>query len=249
MYLENDLPALLLFGEMFNVHETLDTVIMNVFQRGEDIEKLFIWLNEYGIRNNVFIPICIDAINETQNNSYWNNNLPILIARVEPYTNIKIVVSCRDIYLDEYLDKEKTHNMLQITHNGFSNMEVNALRSFCEFHGVNISYDTICTPKFMNPLFLKMLCEIANSRDDKTVVAEDIETLMEAFFEIKNKIITKQYSDYFSVRDNIVRLTLNAVTQYMADNDQYSISWKDLRSSVLKILEEFGAKDKTLLFY
>lgn len=245
IYLENSLPAILLFGEIFNMNETPDTVIMNMFRRGEDIEKLFVWLNEYGNKNNVFIPICIDAINETKNNAYWNNNLPLLLARVEPYTNIKIIVSCRDIYLDEYLDEEKIHNMLQISHNGFSNMEVDALSSFCGFYGVNINYDTTCIPEFMNPLFLKMLCEIANSKEDKTVIVEDIQVLMDDFFEIKNKIIAKQYSDYFSVRDNVVRLALDNITQYMADNDQYNITWKDLRSSVSKVLKEFGAEDKT----
>lgn len=39
---------------------------MNTYRKEEDVEKLFTWLNEYGNKNNIFIPICIDAINETK---------------------------------------------------------------------------------------------------------------------------------------------------------------------------------------
>lgn len=183
-----------------------------------------------------------------RNNMYWNNNLPLLIAKAESYENIKIIVSCRSIYLEEYLDEDKIQNMLQIPHNGFSDMEVEALSSFSEFYGVNINYETTCIPEFMNPLFLKMLCEIAKSKEDKTVIVEDIQTLMDTFFDIKNKIITMQYPDYFSVRDNVVFLALDIITQYMSDNDQYSIIWKDLRRIVSVVLDEFGAKEKAAGF-
>ncbi|WP_415281503.1 NACHT domain-containing protein [Clostridium perfringens] len=247
-YLERELPAILLLGEMFNVNETPDSVIMNVFRKGEDIENLFSWLNEYGNKNNLYIPICIDAINETQDNMYWNNNLPLLLAKLENFHNIKIIISCRSIYLEEYLDDDKMKNILQIQHNGFDQIEVDALSDFCKFYGVTINYNTTCIPEFMNPLFLKMLCEISKSKEDKMVVLEDIQTLMDEFFNIKNKIISKKYMDYFSVRDNVVILVLNSITEYMADNDIYNISWKDLRIIVSDVLDEFCIKEKTAGF-
>lgn len=35
-----------------------------------------------------------------------------------------------------------------------------------------------------------------------------------------------------SVKDKVVSLVLDDVTQYMSDNDQYSISWFELRTIV-----------------
>lgn len=113
---------------------------------------------------------------------------------------------------------------------------------------MNITYDTTCVPEFMNPLFLKMLCEIAIEKEDKTVVVEDIQTLMEEFFDVKNKIISKYYLEYFSVKDKVVSLALNAITQYMADNDRYSMSWYELRIIIAKVLDGFGIKEKTAGF-
>ena len=136
-FLEKDIPAVLLLGEMFKGRDSVDAVIMNWFQKEETIESFFEWLNEYGNQNNVYVPVCIDAINEVDDTSYWNSNLPLIIAKAEEYSNIKIIVSCRSIYLEEYLDEEKLSGMLQLPHNGFDEMEVEALGSFCEYYGVN----------------------------------------------------------------------------------------------------------------
>ena len=247
-YIDKGIPAVLLLGDMFKGKDTVDNVIINWFQKGETIENFFAWLNEYGKQNNVYVPICIDAINEVDDTSYWNSNLPLIIAKAEAYSNIKIIVSCRSIYLEEYLDEEKIGEMLQISHNGFDEMEVEVLGSFCEYYGVNINYDTIYIPEFMNPLFLKMLCEIAIGKEDKTVVVEDIQTLMEEFFDIKNKIISKNYLEYFSVKDKIVSLALSAVTQFMAKNDRYSMTWFELRTVISEVLDKFGIKEKVAGF-
>mgnify|MGYP004523130825 CR=1 FL=1 len=247
-FVDKGIPAVLLLGDMFKGKDTADNVIINWFQKGETIENFFAWLNEYGNQNNVYVPICIDAINEVDDTSYWNSNLPLIIAKAKAYSNIKIIVSCRSIYLEEYLDEEKIREMLQVPHSGFNEMEVEALGSFCKYYGVNINYDTTYIPEFMNPLFLKMLCEIAIEKEDKTVVVEDIQTLMEEFFDVKNKIISKNYSEYFSVKDKVVSLALKAVTQFMSDNDRYSMNWFELRTVIAKVLDEFGIKEKTAGF-
>lgn len=244
-FIEKNIPAVLLLGDMFCGKTTADTVIMNWFQKGDTIDHFFEWLNEYGNQNNIYVPVCIDAINETNDISYWNINLPLLIAKAEEFSNVKIIVSCRSIYLEEYLEEEKISGMLHLSHSGFDEVEIDALGSFCEYYGVNINYDTICTPGFMNPLFLKMLCEIAREKKDKTVVVEDIQALMEEFFDMKNKTISRHYFESFSVKDKVVQLALSTVAQHMVGKDQYSISWSNLKTIIADILEKFGIKEKT----
>lgn len=247
-YIENELPAILLYGDMFNENRNYEAIFENVYSLQENIDKIFAWFDEYGARNNLYIPICIDAINETTDTNYWNRTLPLLFAKLKKYSNLKIIISCRTIYLEEYLDSDKTDNMYSIVHKGFEELEEEALSRFCDFYGVTINYDTTNIPEFMNPLFLKMLCEIAQNRDNKTVVVEDIQALMNEFFNQKNKIITAQYAEYFSVRDNVVNLILEDVTEYMSENDYYSISWNELRYIVSQRLEKFGVKEKTAGF-
>ncbi|WP_288794424.1 hypothetical protein [Megamonas funiformis] len=244
-YLKQGLPAVLLLGEFFKEDTTADSIIMNWYHKEEKLENFFSWLNEIGEQNNIYIPICIDAINEVNDKKYWNINLPLLLTKVKKYNNIKMIFSCRSIYLEEYLERDKISNLLQLEHCGFGEIEVEALSSFCEYYGVNINYNTIYVPEFMNPLFLKMLCEIAKEKKDKTVIVDDIKNLMKDFFTMKNKIISRHYEDYFSIRDNIVSLVLKEITDYMAETEDYSISWTDLRSCVSKILDRFGIKEKT----
>ena len=60
---------------------------------------------------------------------------------------------------------------------------------------------------------------------------------MGEFFDVKNKIISKYYAEYFSVKDKVVSLALSAVTQYMAEHDRYSMTWFELRTVIAKVLK------------
>lgn len=242
--LNQNLPAVLILGELFMDSKTADEIIMNWYKKDLDFDVFLEWLNEVGEQNNVYIPVCIDAINEAKDEEYWNINIPLLLAKVEKYKNIKVIFSCRSIYAKEYLDDDKLNNLLQIDHNGFDKVEEEALDSFCKYYGVKIDYETVGIPEFMNPLFLKMLCEIAKERNNKTVIVNDIENLMNDFFKVKNKIISRAYADDFSVRDNIVQKVLINIINYMIKKEQYIISWIDLKKCVADTLEKFEVSKK-----
>ena len=66
--------------------------------------------------------------------------------------------------------------------------------------------------------------------------------------DVKNKIISKYYAEYFSVKDKVVSLALSAVTQYMAEHDRYSMTWFELRTVIAMVLAEFGIQEKTAGF-
>lgn len=242
-FISKDIPAVILLGEMFKSQQSADNVILKRFNFNGTIEDFFTILNEYGIQNNVYVPICIDAINEVNDSSYWNINLPLLTAKLETFSNIKIIISCRTLYLKEYLENEKIEKYLKLQHDGFSEMESEALREFCVYYGVNINYNSVFVPEFMNPLFLKMLCEIAKEKDDKTIVVEDIHKLMNDFFDLKNKAITNKYPEYFSIRDNVVPKILISVAKLMADNKRYYILWNELKDLVKQRLAEMDIKE------
>ena len=84
-YCKRMLPAGLLLGDMFGRNTAADDVIMNWEHPGGKIEQYFAWLDTYGEESDVYIPICIDAVNETEDTDYWNRNLPLLQAKMGKY--------------------------------------------------------------------------------------------------------------------------------------------------------------------
>lgn len=69
-------------------------------------EEFLSFFDELAEEKQCYVPICVDALNETTKNDYWNSQLLSLIAAVENYRNIKLIVSCRSIYLQEVLDED-----------------------------------------------------------------------------------------------------------------------------------------------
>lgn len=243
-YCSEKIPSVLMFGDMFPKNVAADEVILNQMQPGCGIDEYFEWLNAYSEENDWYLPICIDAINETDDPEYWNRNLPLLCSKIQKYPGLKLILSCRSLYLREYLEEEKFRGILQLTHKGFEKQEEEALAGFCEYYGVTINYETVFVPEFMNPLFLKMLCEIAQDKKDKTVVVNDIGNLMEEFFALKNKRISRKYSDYFSVRDEVVQKILSSVMNEMMEQERYTISWTKFRECVTDVLKDFEMQGK-----
>lgn len=100
--LENGRPALLMTGDMFSDFYDIDDTIKRQYSNACN-ENILEYLDEFGKQNGVFIPICIDAINETEDVRYWNSKLPLYLSMLKQYENLKLIISCRSIYEKEWL--------------------------------------------------------------------------------------------------------------------------------------------------
>lgn len=241
----NQIPAFLFFGEQFGMNNVSEEILKRLGLDQISFDEFLTFLDQEAERKQCYIPICIDALNETRKNDYWNSQLLSLIAMVENCTNIKLIVSCRSIYLKEVLDEDKVSHMAIVEHKGFEHVEIEAMRQFGEYYGIRLNLDYLMHQEYRNPLYLKMLCEVAKEQGNLYVEAEDLMKVMKDFFEIKDKKISQDIC--ISVREHLVRQILDMVTNHMLKQRVNYIPWKELREIVKTQLSGYNCEGQTQL--
>ena len=102
--------------------------------------------------------ILIDAINEGTGRLIWPSHLATFLEHLERSPWIGVVLSVRSSY-EEIVVPEETRNRAVInTHQGFTDHEYDAMRTFFVHYGLELPSTPILTPEFRNPLFLKTIC-------------------------------------------------------------------------------------------
>lgn len=244
-WITNQMPAFLFFGEQFGINNVSEEILKRLGLDQISFDEFLSVLDEEAEQRQCYIPICIDALNETIQNDYWNSQLLSLIALVENCRNVKLFVSCRSIYLKEVLDEDKISGMAIIEQKGFEKVEIEAMRQFGEYYGIQLNLDYMMHQEYRNPLYLKMLCEVAQAQGGSYAEVEDLMKLMKDFFEIKDKKISKEIS--ISVREHIVGQILGMVANNMLQRRVNYIQWKELREIVKKQLLEYNYEGQTQL--
>lgn len=240
------LPAFLFFGEQFVANNAVEDIILKRLGLEQiSFDEFLSWLNEEAEKKQCYIPICIDALNETSQNDYWNSQLLSLVAVVENYENIKLIVSCRSIYLKEVLDEDKISRMAVVEQKGFEHVEIEAMGQFEEYYGIHLNFDYLMHQEYKNPLYVKMLCEVVQEHGNMYAETEDLVKLMDEFFEMKDKKISKEVS--ISVRECVVRQILDMVAGNMVQKGVDYIQWSKLREYTKKVLMEYDSTQKTQL--
>lgn len=110
--------------------------------------------------------ILIDAINEGAGAQLWRNELPALIARVNAYENLVLVVTCRTEYTPYVVPTNVMKTTVSFTIRGFVTNEEQSRAAKVYLHKRGISQpDTPwLSAEFVNPLFLRSAC-VALARD------------------------------------------------------------------------------------
>ena len=103
--------------------------------------------------------LLIDALNEAENPSAWQSELPGLLAEVARNPWISIGVSVRSTYRDTVLPAEGLSDVAEVNHQGFSGRELEAVERFFSVYGLDQPGMPLLSPEFTNPLFLKLYCE------------------------------------------------------------------------------------------
>lgn len=95
---DNGRPALLLLGQTFISDESIETQIMHNLEGlsfGQNFESLVSVMDEKAGLVGEDAVIFIDAINESKNRDAWKNGINRIIAILEQYSHVKIVISLR----------------------------------------------------------------------------------------------------------------------------------------------------------
>jgi hypothetical protein len=104
--------------------------------------------------------IAIDAINESDDPSFWNRELPAIVADIQQYRHVALVASVRDSYADLCLPtgEQTALSPVRYSHPGFAGIEHLAVRKYFDAYGIAPTYIAL-HQEFSNPLFLLLLCE------------------------------------------------------------------------------------------
>lgn len=242
-WITSRIPAFLFFGEQFGVNNASEEILKRLGLEQISFDEFLSFFDEIAEGTQCYVPICVDALNETTQNDYWNSQLLSLISAVEKYKNIKLIVSCRSIYLQEVLDEDIVSRMAIVEQKGFEHVEIEAMRQFGEYYGIYLNFDYLLHQKYKNPLYLKMLCEVAQTQKNLHAEAEDLMKLMKDFFEMKDKKISKEIC--ISVREHIVRQILDIVANSMLKQSINYIQWSELRAIVKEQLSEYNCERDT----
>ncbi|HDR1462108.1 TPA: hypothetical protein QB415_002305, partial [Pasteurella multocida] len=134
--------ALLLLGQDFTEKSNVWNQIFKQLSLTNITPDVFLSaLNSIGEMQKERIILAIDALNEGEGKSLWNNQLNGLINLVSQYSNIGLVISVRDSYQEIILNQLNTKNkekLCYIEHTGFVNNEFEAIQIFFPYYGLQL---------------------------------------------------------------------------------------------------------------
>lgn len=158
--IERGQPALVLLAGRFSPR-TLWTSIqeqLGLPNVGRDV--LIQALSAAGEASGSPVVLLVDALNESDEASVWQVELPALRAALQLSPWLALGVSCRSTYRRLVLPTEGLGDAFaEIDHPGFRGRELEATEQFFSAFGIEQPRVPLLLPEFSNPLFLKLYCE------------------------------------------------------------------------------------------
>jgi hypothetical protein len=258
---ENSL-SLLLLGQHFNTSQHPWRQILSDLLRLNCNENEFLEaLNIKAQYLNKRILIFIDAINEGQGKSFWNNTLRSFINSFKEYPWLGLVLSIRSSYFDLIVPQNLIDDnvLINIEHTGFSGIEYEASKQFFEFHKIEQPSFPFMHPEFQNPLFLKIFCKGLENKGLHQVPKgmEGITSIINFFIESIELKLTPKYHNIKSLRllNKIIDSLIKKLIGYQAisydkayEIVEQILSKYRLESGILDDLVSEGLFSKNLFF-
>jgi len=197
--------SILLLGQHFNSFQHPWTQISNDLLRLNCNESEFLEaLNIKAQYLNKRILIFIDAINEGNGRTFWNNSLMSFINSIKKYPWLGLVLSIRSSYFDLIVPEKLLNDnlLVNIKHTGFSGHEYQASNQFFKHYKIEQPNFPLMHPEFQNPLFLKIFCEGLENKGLNQIPKgmEGITSIIHFFIESIESKLTPKYHNIKSLR-------------------------------------------------
>lgn len=156
--------ALLLLGNSFLSAEPVATQITQQLEVDFNFYALLHKLEILGAQANCDACLLIDAINESPYRDIWKTGIPSLIAQINKFEHVKIVISVRSgyerlVFNDAIISEIETNNISNIVHSGFREESVEATLAFLNYYGIPFLPSYFLQAEMTNPLFLTLFCK------------------------------------------------------------------------------------------
>ncbi|HDL5375000.1 TPA: hypothetical protein PXB36_002605, partial [Mannheimia haemolytica] len=179
--------------------------------------------------------LAIDALNEGEGKSLWNNQLNGLIELVSQYPNIGLVLSVRDSYQDIIFNKLNIKNqdkLCYIKHTGFIDNEFEAIQIFFPYYGLQLPSIPLLNPEFSNPLYLKLFCESLKYQGETCVPKghKGFNHIVKSYLDGIEKRICEQIEQ--DIGSHLVQRAANVIAKLQLEEDKYSLDYMTVKRAI-----------------
>lgn len=184
--------------------------------------------------------ILIDALNEGQGKYFWKEYIIDFLMKIKKYPHISLVMSNRTNYMKTVFPEDffKKHQVTLVEHKGFTSLTLDHLHPFLEYFKINPAVVPQLQSECMNPLFLKMYCEVAKGQTN-SFNGWSITTVLSKYVEQVNEKLANDERFSFVGKINVVNKCLNQISKQMIDNGNFSLNIEDAYKVISNIAKEY----------
>ena len=167
------------------------------------------------------ILILIDALNEGEGRSLWNNYLAGMLTELSRFPWLGVGVSVRASYEDLVVpDGLVPDRLVRVEHYGFQELEYEAVEQFFDYYGIQPTVPLL-VPEFTNPLFLTLLCKGLQNQGLTQIPTglQGITAAMSFFIDAANKRLAERLD--FDARTPLVRKAVEKLAAALASEKSH----------------------------
>lgn len=242
--------ALLLLGQDFTEKSNVWNQIFKQLNLNNITPDVFLTaLNSIGEMQKERVILAIDALNEGEGKSLWNNQLNGLIELVSQYPNIGLVLSIRDSYQDivfNQLNVKNEDKLCYVKHPGFMDNEFEAIQIFFPYYGLQLPSIPLLNPEFSNPLYLKLFCESLKYQGETSIPKghKGFNYMVKSYLDGVEKRICEQIEQ--DTGTHLVQRAINVIAQLQLEENKDSLDYLTAKRKVcdelIKDIAESDAK-------
>ena len=164
--LDEGRPVLLLAGGNYLEANFLDEQIMKDLLLDFHFDDLLDILEAIGERQNVIVPVFIDALNETWHFQLWQKFIRNIVDKVRLLSMVRLVISYRSEYAksissNSVLKEIEEKKIVALLHKGLTGKD--AVSQFLDYYHIPFSTMEDLEYGVENPLFLILFCKLGNN--------------------------------------------------------------------------------------
>jgi hypothetical protein len=228
--IDRKLPTIFIPAIKFSKFNSIENAILSILDipQSYSFDDLIGTLDTISDVKKSRIPIIIDGLNETRNQSYgfsdlWDINLKSFIEKISTTRNVVLITTCRKSYRRKiWSDESYSSNFVQL-HGFYDPLE--AIRKYFKKFKIRATIRPISVRHFKKPIFLQIFCLAYQSPYKEKVELELTESLIfntyEEYFKKINHEVERRYD--LPIFSKILNKSLKKIGLYLWENDARAI--------------------------
>jgi len=232
----------LFLGQHFSSKESPFKQIFDFLEYSGDSDSFLFEINIRAQKSGKNAVIFIDALNEGQGKYFWKDYIIDFLLKIKKYPFISLVLSNRTNYMKSIFPEAffKNHGVTLYEHKGFTDLTLNQLAPFLEYYKINSAIVPQLQSECMNPLFLKMYCEVAENQNND-FNGWSITKVLSKYSEIVNSKLAIDERFSYTEKINVINLCLEQIARKMLANGHFDLSIEEAHQVVVDVAKDYMA--------